>query len=79
MVGTHLKEDSAIFKTIADMLETTWPISSTIAEKRWKLHAKVLKENGRTDPVENKIITKAPHLKIGQPVFVKDHQKGTFT
>ena len=44
----------------------------------WKLHAKLLKENRRIDPVENKKITKATNLKIGQPVFVRDHQKGTF-
>ena len=44
----------------------------------WKLHAKLLKENRRIDPVDNKKTTKATNLKIGQLVFVKDHQKGTF-
>ena len=39
----------------------------------WTLHVKLLKENRRTDPVENKKITKATNLKIGQLVFVKDH------
>ena len=39
--------------------------------KMWKLHVKLLKEN-RTDPMENKKITKASDLKIGQIVFVKD-------
>ena len=43
----------------------------------WKVHAKLLKGN-RTDPVENKKITKATNWEIGQVVFVKDHQKGTF-
>ena len=44
----------------------------------WKLHAKLLKENRRTDPVENKTkITKATDLKIGQVVLVIDHWKGT--
>ena len=44
----------------------------------WNLHVKLLKEN-RTDPVENKKITKVTNLKIGQLVFfVNDHQKGTF-
>ena len=44
----------------------------------WKLHAKLLKENRRTEPVDNRKITKAYDLKIDQLVFVKDHQKGTF-
>ena len=43
-----------------------------------KLHVKLLEENGRTDPVENKKITKATNLKIVQLVFVKHHQKGAF-
>ena len=43
-----------------------------------KLHAKLLKEKRRAEPAENKKITKASDLKIGQLVFVKDHQKGTF-
>ena len=46
--------------------------------KMWKLHVKLLEENRRTDPAENKKITKASNLKIGQIVFVKDHHKGTF-
>ena len=46
--------------------------------KMWKLHAKLLEENKRADPAENKKITKASDLKIGQSVFVKDHCKGTF-
>ena len=44
----------------------------------WKLHAKLLEENRRVDPVENKKITKASDLKIGQLVFIEDHRKGTF-
>ena len=44
----------------------------------WKFHVKLLKENRRTDTVENKKIIKATDLKIGQLVFVKDHQKGIF-
>ena len=41
----------------------------------WNLHAKLLKESrART----KQKITKASNLKIGQLVFVKDHQKGTF-
>ena len=47
--------------------------------KIWKLHTKQLKENRRVEPAENKKITKATDLKIGQLVFVKDHQKGTFS
>ena len=43
----------------------------------WKLHAK-LEENRRTYPAENKKITKASTLKIGQLVFVKDNHRGTF-
>ena len=43
----------------------------------WKLHVKLLEEN-RTDPVVNKKTAKASNLKIGQLVFVKGHQKGTF-
>ena len=46
--------------------------------KIWKLHAKLLKENRKVEPAQNKKITKASNLKIGQLVFVKDHQKGTF-
>ena len=44
----------------------------------WKLHAKLLTENRITDPIDNKKVTKATDLKIGQLVFVKDHHKGTF-
>ena len=44
----------------------------------WKLHAKLLEENRRADPAENKKIAKARDLKIGQLVFIIDHQKGTF-
>ena len=45
--------------------------------KMWKLHAKLLKENRRVEPEENKKITKPSYLQIGQLVFVKDHWKGT--
>ena len=38
--------------------------------KMLKLHTKQLKENRRTDPVENKKITKATNFKKGQLVFV---------
>ena len=44
----------------------------------WKIHAKLFKENRRADPEENKKVTIATNFKIGQLVFVKDHQKGTF-
>ena len=33
--------------------------------KMWKLHEKLLEENRRADPVENKKITKDSGLKIG--------------
>ena len=46
--------------------------------KMWKLHAKLLKENRSTEPADNRKITKASDLKLGQLVFVKDHWKGTF-
>ena len=46
--------------------------------KMWKLHAKLLKENRSTEPVDNRKVTKASDLKISQLVFVKDHRKGTF-
>ena len=39
---------------------------------------KLLEENRGTNAVENKKITKAGDLKIGQLVFVKNHHKGTF-
>ena len=55
-----------------------WPISSTRAEKMWKLQATLLEKNRRTDLPENKKITKASDLKIDQLAFVKYHQKGTF-
>ena len=44
----------------------------------WKRDTKLLQENRRADPTENKKITKASDLKIGQLVFVKDHHKGIF-
>ena len=37
--------------------------------KMWKLNTKLLEENRRIDPVENKKITKAPDLNIGQIVL----------
>ena len=46
--------------------------------KMWKLHAKLLKENWKAEPEQNKKITKVSDLKLGQLVFVKDHKKGTF-
>ena len=46
--------------------------------KMWKLHMKLLEENMSVDPIENKKITKASNLNLGQLVFVKDHHKGTF-
>ena len=46
--------------------------------KLWKLHAKLLVENRVTKPIDNRKVTKASDLKIGQLVFVKDHHKGTF-
>ena len=44
----------------------------------WKFHVKLLEENRRRDPAENKTNTKANDLKIGQLVFVNDHCSGTF-
>ena len=46
--------------------------------KMWKLNVKLLEEERRADPTENKKIIKASNLKIGQLVFVKEHHKGTF-
>ena len=46
--------------------------------KMWKLHAKLLKENRRTESADNWKITKVSNLKIGQLVFVQSHQKETF-
>ena len=46
--------------------------------KLWKLHAKLLEENRRMGPADNRKITEASDLKIGQLVFVKDHQNGNF-
>ena len=46
--------------------------------KMWKLHVKLPEGNRRADPTENRKITKASDLKIGQLVFIKDHHKGTF-
>ena len=44
----------------------------------WKFHAMLLTENRSTEPADNRKVTKASDLKIGQLVFVKKHQKGTF-
>ena len=46
--------------------------------KMWQLHVKLLEENRREDPAENKKITKASSIKIVQLIFVKDHDKGIF-
>ena len=46
--------------------------------KLWKLHAKLLTENRFTKHKNNRKVTKASDLKIGQLVFVKDHCKGPF-
>ena len=46
--------------------------------KMWKLHTKLLKEDRKAELEQNKKLTKASNLKIGQLVFVKDHQMGTF-
>ena len=46
--------------------------------KRWKLHAKLIEENRGVDPVQDKKITKASDLKVGQLVFINDCCKGTF-
>ena len=46
--------------------------------KMWKLHAKLLRENRILEPTDNRKVSKASDLKIGQPVFVNDHYKGTF-
>ena len=43
-----------------------------------KLHTKLLAENRSIDPAANKQVVKATDLKVGQLVFVKNHQKGTF-
>ena len=42
----------------------------------WKLYAKLLEEKRRTDPAENKKITKASNLNIGQLVFCKGSPQG---
>ena len=44
----------------------------------WKLHAKLLEENRSTEPADKRKVTKASDQKIGQLVFVKDHQKASF-
>ena len=44
----------------------------------WKLHVNLLEENRKTDLADNRKITNASDLKIGQLDFVKDHHKGTF-
>ena len=46
--------------------------------KMWRLHAKLLKDNRWTEPVDKKKVTKASDLKVGQLAFVKDHEMGTF-
>ena len=40
--------------------------------KMWKLHTKLL-----TEPKDTKKVTEATYLKMCQPVFMKDHFKGT--
>ena len=45
--------------------------------KMWKLHAKLLDKTEKWSQHKTKI-TEASNLKIGQLVFVKDHQKRTF-
>ena len=45
-------------------------------KKMWKLHAKLLKENRRTHPVENKKITKASDLKNRSTSFCNGSPKG---
>ena len=49
-----------------------------LLRKMWKLNAKMLAENGSIEPAANKQVTKASDLRVGQLVFGKDHQKGTF-
>ena len=44
-----------------------------------KLHAKLLVENRVTKPTNDRKVTKASDLKVGQLVFVKDHCKCPFT
>ena len=46
--------------------------------KLLKLHAKLLMENRVTEPINDRKVTKASDLKIGQLVFVNDHCKGPF-
>ena len=46
--------------------------------KMWKFQARLLEENRSTKPAANRKVTKASDLQIGQLIFVKDHQKGTF-
>ena len=53
-------------------------ISSTAAKKDVEADAKLLAQNRSIKPAVNKKVTKASDLKVGQLVFVKDHQKGTF-
>ena len=44
----------------------------------WKFHAKLLAENRSIKPAADMQVTKVSNLKVGQLVFVKEHQKGTF-
>ena len=47
-------------------------------QRTWKLHAKLLAENRSTKPATDKKVTKSSNLKIGQLIFIKNHQKGPF-
>ena len=55
-------------------------ISSTRAEEdvETPCQAACQKKNRISEPIDNRKVTKASDLKIGQLVFVKDHHKGTF-
>ena len=46
--------------------------------KLWKLHARLFMENRVTNPKDDRKVTRASYLKIGNLVFVENHQKGTF-
>ena len=43
-----------------------------------KMHAKLLVKNMVTKPINDRKVTKASDLKIGQLVFVNNHHKGPF-
>ena len=47
-------------------------------QRTWKLHAKLLADNRKTEPAIDKKVTKALDPKIGQLVLIMNHWKGLF-